>query len=197
MSDDLLSLLRRATAAQHARLDGALDFAPERLDRARYTRFLRATAELVLPLEEALAALPAFNARLPDAARRRKRALLEADLAALGADAPLAPAAVPAIGDEAAAFGAAYVLEGSMLGGAVLSRSLGPGLGLSREHGLAYLVAYGPELGAMWQRFTTALRALGDELDASGRDRLVHTAGAVFDAFYAHFAERHVLTVHG
>lgn len=194
---DILSALRRETAALHARLDGALDFAPSRLDRARYGRFLHATAELVDPLEQALGAAPGFAELLPDRARRVKRALLDQDLAALGVGEPVVPASVPPLPDAAAAFGAAYVLEGSMLGGAVLARSLGPSLALSREQGLAYLTAYGPELSAMWQHFVAALSAFGAELDGGARTRLVSSACAVFDAFYTHYAHRGVLVAHG
>jgi heme oxygenase (biliverdin-IX-beta and delta-forming) len=193
---DILLTLRRETAPQHARLDGALDFSPARLDRARFGRFLHATAELVGPLEQALDAVPDFAARLPDRERRAKRALLTRDLSALGVSEPVVPAAVPPLTDAAAAFGAAYVLEGSMLGGAVLAKSLGPSLALSREQGLAYLTAYGPELSGMWQRFVVALSAYGAELDGGARARLVASACAVFDAFYTHYAHRGVLVAH-
>jgi heme oxygenase (biliverdin-IX-beta and delta-forming) len=194
---DILSALRRETASLHARLDGALDFSPARLDRARYGRFLHATAELVGPLEEALAAAPGFAERLPDRARRVKRPLLDQDLVALGASEPVIPAPVPPLADAAEAFGAAYVLEGSMLGGAVLAKSLGPSLALSREQGLAYLTAYGPELSAMWRGFVAALSAFGAELDDTAHARLVSSACAVFEAFYAHYAHKGVLATHG
>jgi heme oxygenase (biliverdin-IX-beta and delta-forming) len=194
---DILSALRRETAPLHARLDGALDFSPARLDRARYGRFLHATAELLDPLEQALAAAPDFGAHLPDRELREKRALLARDLTALGVCDPVVPAAVPPLADAAAAFGAAYVLEGSMLGGAVLAKSLGPSLALSREQGLAYLTAYGPELGVMWQRFVAALTAFGAELDDGARARLIASARAVFDAFYTHYAHKGVLATHG
>jgi heme oxygenase len=54
--------------------------------------------------------------------RRRGDAILK-DLEALGSDLPQ-PTAPPAFGTPAAVLGGIYVLEGSRLGGALLSRSL-------------------------------------------------------------------------
>jgi heme oxygenase len=46
--------------------------------------------------------------------------------------------------------GAVYVLEGSMLGGRVLSRHFGESLGLTAQHGLRFFSGYGASMASMW-----------------------------------------------
>jgi heme oxygenase len=83
---------------------------------------------------------------------------LRRDLEALGCGSeqidalPLCARAGALAAGEAAALGSLYVLEGSTLGGRVISRAL------SREPwfpqgGLAYFDPYGPHTGAMWLAF--------------------------------------------
>lgn len=105
---------------------GSFDLA----NRDSYATFLTAHAK-ALPAAEAILAttpgLPAFRPRTP---------LLAADLAALGIPMPTPlPFSLP--GGDAAAWGALYVVEGSRLGGTLLSRSVAngwPSAYLSAKH---------------------------------------------------------------
>lgn len=111
--------LRAATCEAHERLDARFS----RFDLSRpgdYQAFLLAQAGAFLPMEAALDAAGAERVVADWTERRRAGALL-ADLAALGVPAP-SPVAVPDLDSEAAILGAAYVLEGSRLGGAILLR---------------------------------------------------------------------------
>ncbi len=117
--------LRAATAASHTRLDalfGGFDLGV----RDEYCRFLLAHAAAALSLEAALDA-GGMHALLPDWPQRQRASALRADLDALGVTSPPALPASPLHGDGAL-WGAAYVLEGSRLGGAVLARRLAAGL---------------------------------------------------------------------
>jgi heme oxygenase len=112
--------LRSATAPDHEAVDAAFAIF-DLSDRDQYRRFLLAHARAVFAVEGALT----------DADRAvawsSRRAMIERDLVAMGAAAPLAMAlALP--GDAAAAWGMAYVLEGSRLGGRLLARRVGAGL---------------------------------------------------------------------
>jgi heme oxygenase len=112
--------LRAETRGEHDAVDavyGALDLA----DATDFRRFLQAHARALLPLETALDEAGAARV-LPDWPDRRRSAALLADLRALGETAPR-PEPAPALNGEAAVWGAAYVLEGSRLGGRVLSRT--------------------------------------------------------------------------
>lgn len=110
--------LRSESGPAHDRVDAA--YGAFRLDqRDDYAAFLAAHAR----------ALPAAEAALhahPDLPPWRERArLLAADLADLGR---AMPAPLPfTLADDAAAWGALYVTEGSRLGGTVLARAVAEG----------------------------------------------------------------------
>ncbi|KRR13217.1 hypothetical protein CQ12_31535 [Bradyrhizobium jicamae] len=119
-SPTLRSILRDATAAEHARLDaqlGALDLCKA----AEYCRFLEINAAALLPLEQSLVRASVRDI-LPDwHDRARSRAILR-DLARLGGTPRLLNA--PALPDRFAVLGTLYVLEGSRLGAAYLLRKI-------------------------------------------------------------------------
>jgi heme oxygenase len=118
-SDSARFRLRSATQASHERVD--LLFSRADLgDRESYGRFLTAQAAAHVPIERALTLADAATL-LADWPQRRRASLLIADLTAL--DLPVPPgAAVPEFNHPAAVLGAMYVLEGSRLGGSILSR---------------------------------------------------------------------------
>ncbi|MBE7184236.1 MAG: biliverdin-producing heme oxygenase [Methylobacterium mesophilicum] len=120
MSPSAHTALRARTAAAHEAIDGA--FARFSLaERESYRHFLLAHARVLFTLEamlEGQAGLPLWRSR---------RAALDADLRDLGAVRP-EPLPVEPIAGEAALHGVLYVLEGSRLGGRLLSRQVGEGL---------------------------------------------------------------------
>lgn len=130
--------LRAGTAEAHERVDAAFA-AFDLTDRERYAAFLRAHAEVLLPIEDALPG----ERIVADWEERKRGALLREDLAFLrppassrhpseswdlGPDIDSAAASDPSLrwGDEkdAALAGALYVLEGSRLGGRFIARQL-------------------------------------------------------------------------
>ncbi len=116
----LVAALRSATKADHERLDGLF----ERFDLGdaqAYRRFLIAHARALPAAEAAIAVDPPLDGWQPRAA------LLAADLNELGVASP-SPLTGFDLPDEAARWGAIYVLEGSRLGGALLSRRVAAGL---------------------------------------------------------------------
>ncbi|MBC3943268.1 biliverdin-producing heme oxygenase [Sphingomonas albertensis] len=118
MTDGLSTVarLRAATASDHDAVDagfGRYDLS----DADGYRAFLIAHAR-------ALPAVEAWLEGIPDLAAVRSRSeALAADLAALGEEMP-APMAFDLAPSEAAGWGAMYVVEGSRLGGIMLSRSV-------------------------------------------------------------------------
>jgi len=131
--------LRAGTAAAHERVDAAFAGFDLR-DRDSYAAFLRAHAEVVLPLEEALDDAGAERIA-PDWPERKRGALLREDLAFLRKAVRPEPVEgrlatsdevdgeppfdrLRANGGIAALAGALYVLEGSRLGGRFLARQV-------------------------------------------------------------------------
>lgn len=177
MTADVLSSLRFAlrdgTRSAHERLDAmaaGFDLSLE----SDYGAFLSWHARLVPELENRLTANGV--ARLfPDWTERRRADRLTADLGHLGLEPP--PAYVVAPGErDAHLVGAAYVLEGSRLGGAVLSKTVAPAL---RGVATGYL-DHGTGL-KLWPRFVDRLNRI--ELSGAETQAAISAANSVFAAF--------------
>lgn len=161
--------LKAATSHAHERLDARFsrfDLA----DPADYRAFLLAQAGAFLPVEAALEAA-GVQAVILDWPQRRRSEALRADLAALGLKVPpFVP--ISEIEGEAAILGAAYVLEGSRLGGQLLMNQV------PSAWPAAFLRAGNPKL---WRAFVTNL----DQRLSSPTDVALASAAAssVFEAF--------------
>jgi heme oxygenase len=116
--------LRRATADAHATVDGLFSHV-DLASASGYRAFLAAQATAHLPVEAALDAAGAERV-FADWPQRRRAALLRADLEELGG--AIEPGPAPLLTDAAEIAGAAYVIEGSRLGGVLLRRSVGADL---------------------------------------------------------------------
>ncbi|HEX2826945.1 MAG TPA: biliverdin-producing heme oxygenase [Burkholderiales bacterium] len=174
---NLLSLLRERTRAPHARLDAALDFAVSGLTPDRYAAFLRGVLAVVAPLENALARWPV----LPDGPPRAER--VRSDLARLGIEERDADFLVPTPTELAEAYGCAYVLEGSSLGGLVLARSVEENLG--SDFPTSYLRLREPGTGRKWREWLERLDAWSATASKDDADAACGMAAATFDAYTA------------
>lgn len=165
VSMSLRSALRVQTADCHAAVDTL--FGSFNLSRTHdYKAFLRAHARVVPAIEHALEN-GGIGRLLPDWPERRRAHLLAADIRELDDRLPvLLPQ--PALRSEAAVWGAAYVLEGSKLGGALLAKVVPDYLPNS------YLSPQGPK-GAM--------RLFKDRLDASNVEDPNAAVAAARDVF--------------
>lgn len=135
--------LREATAAKHEALDQALSHALN--GRDGYVRFLRGTLRVLSANESALDALEGLELKARIEA-------LQQDLEELSAASSIDPSAsVPK--DPAQSWGAAYVIEGSGLGGLVLAkRAAELGIGATR-----YLTLRGSQTMASFRAFVARL----------------------------------------
>lgn len=104
------------------------------------------------------------------------------DLAAVGA-APLSLDFVaPVIDTEAKLWGYLYVKQGSMLGGALMSKNLNRTMGLKPGADQRFFAGYGPETGARWKNFIENLFRRASNLSEL---EIVEMAGASFQAIAA------------
>jgi len=177
----LLAEVRAATREAHERVERQLDL-ERHATVERYRAFVRATCAVVRPLEASLTGWlgPVFAA--PEPGSRVDR--LIADLSHLGASPPADATGLLAARSMADAFGAAYVLQGSLLGGAVITRIIRTRLGVE-DDGTAYLRLYGDGLSRAWRQFVSALDAFGTQRSDEERREVLTAAARTFDAFAA------------
>ena len=97
------------------------------------------------------------NNDVPDFDLRRKADSLASDIEILGGVLPKLAATdhLPAITNHQEALGALYVIEGSTLGGQIISQMIGRQLNLNE--GLSFFKSYGEQTLVMWQRFQAFL----------------------------------------
>jgi heme oxygenase len=188
----LPDILRGATRTLHLRIEQRLNVERGRWTRDRYAGFLKGTLAVVAPTEVSIERhlRPYFDASEGPAAASHR---LARDLDALGAD-PVPPRleSLPDIASPAHAFGAAYVLEGSRLGGQLVARALKRRLDLDERH-LTYLAANAAAVGARWRAFRDSLEAYGRTADRRTVAVVADTAVATFAAFDEAFTREGVL----
>ncbi|MEI8209163.1 MAG: biliverdin-producing heme oxygenase [Methylococcales bacterium] len=180
MNDERLITLRNATGPLHKRLETNLNLLSPSFSRMDYLRLVRAFWGYYRPLEASLIGVPELHDWLPDIAMRSKLPLLAADLKALGVDGDVLDRLsicheLPACTDLTTALGCLYVLEGSTLGGQVISRHLKDLFNLNAENGAAFFTGYGEQTGSMWQTFKAVLMVATVDEDA-----LIHAACETF-----------------
>ena len=153
---DLLAELRARTAEAHTRLEHDLDLLREPLQMQHFIHLLERFHGFHAVWEPRVARMLSKEAAFLTPRRRTHRAAQ--DLMALGhskrdiAELPLCLAAARLVSSPAAAIGSLYVLEGSTLGGQIISRRLQSAYWLPLD-GLGYFDPYGPATVTMWRHF--------------------------------------------
>ncbi len=174
----LRSILRDATAADHARLDATLG-AHDLCTVPGYRRFLEINAAALLPLERSLEQA-GVRTVLPDWDDRARSDAILSDLARLGGRAN--PLDAPELAGRSAMLGTLYVLEGSRLGAAYLLRTV-KACSDPLISGTTDFLGHGTGRH-FWPQYLAVLEAHADEL---AEDDVVRSARAAFDLF-AHAA---------
>jgi heme oxygenase len=180
LESDVLAQLRAATAQAHRELEQQVDIPQVCQSREKYERLLVDFLGFFEPLEAVLQQVSGWKERGFDWGERAKAGMLREDLQALGfsadeiANLPRC-ADLPEPATIAEAFGCAYVLEGSTLGGrhivSILAKSDMPA---EARH---YFSSYGEHVGLRWREFLAMLNGF-DPREAEGMVRL---AGQTFE----------------
>ena len=191
-SDSALTELRLSTRDDHAHVERILRLTqPMSLERYAivmlgFDAFLRAWEPLVQD---------AMPRRLQQWFRARWRGgFASADVEWLRSAGVLAAPTTTAQGipsipmrDLPEVMGSLYVIEGSALGGRVITPQLKTTLGLEPGHGASYFHGFGGATGSMWTDFrAVASIEIGDSSGA--RARACGSAGSTFGALIEHFA---------
>lgn len=165
--ETLLERLRTETAESHRGLEDRLDLLALPADEAHFIGVLKGFLAFHLAYEPAAARHPDFAAFTAD---RHRLPQLREDLAALGVPAAEIEAVAPEaraahlFDDAARGWGSLYVVEGSTLGGAVITKALAGTPWLPAD-GLTYFSPYGRETGRMWNGFRACFLAGTQSLD--------------------------------
>ncbi len=173
-----LTALRERTRDLHAGLEARLQLAMPGAGRSQYAAHVAAMWGWMQPIEARLWTRDCWPAGIEPAARNGKCAWLQQDMQAASEDGFLTAGTVRRcvraedFSTSAARFGWAYVIEGSMLGGAVLHRRLGARLA---PWPMRYLQGYGRDAGARWRAF---LDTLERELDTPAQREAAAVAAA-------------------
>lgn len=184
----LLTRLRSATADSHQHLEEVVDIASACSHPDSYRRLLLKFLGFHRWMEPVMEELLGGNEFGYRPEERRKSGWIESDLRELGVDLQevrLEPCAargeVPELRTVAAAWGGAYVMEGSTLGGRhILSM-------LEKETWLPMTVrrffrGYGDLTSAHWKGFIGALEAFGATSGGAAREQVLDGAVATFAA---------------
>jgi heme oxygenase len=182
----ILEELRTHTASAHRELEEKVRIEDATRDRESYRQLLERFFGFHRPMDDRIAAAFADVERDYDAGARRKSIWLMEDLGNLGVSKEQIAAlevcsTLPDTDSLARAYGCAYVLEGSTLGGRHISRMLDESpvaAGLPRR----FFESYGSAVGERWKEFCASLdRFAGENPGAS--PEIVGAAQSTFTCF--------------
>lgn len=193
-SASLRDEIRAATHAEHEDLESHIDLMRPDFELKEYACLLQKYHVFYHALERFLlgrAAQPSEFARFY-CRDRLKACWLVSDLKALGvevdapADAHLQERLAALFASEQGLLGALYVIEGSMLGGSVMSKQFRKRFDLTPETGLMFFTGYGSDTREKW---LAMLGLLGQfDHDPAARRETVEGARSMFRLFKEHLA---------
>ena len=182
----------------HERVEHAVALPARLRSEASYAELLTRFYGLCAPFEVELQRAAAEESIAPelvglDLASRCRASRIVDDLRVLGWN-DEAVAAIPRLeeppmlSDAASVYGCLYVLEGSTLGGQVISREVELRLGLTPQHGCWFFAGYGEQTRPMWTSFCRQLTAFA-EANPTTHDAIVAAAAETFACFETWAAE--------
>jgi len=186
--------IRDATRAEHDDIENRMDLMRADFDLKDYGSLLRRYHAFYDAFERFLLARAALASRFAEfyCRDRLKAPWLVSDLKSLGfdtaarADAELAERLAALFPGEQRLLGALYVIEGSMLGGSVLSKQFRKRFDLAPESGLMFFTGYGADTREKW---LALLRILGQfDHDPVARRETIEGARDMFRLFSEHLA---------
>ena len=177
------TVLRAATAEAHAALEEAPCLRRLFADDVSGADLAEVLGRF-LPVYRALEARLLHGEPAASLSYASRVRLLAEGLNVLGAPAPPSDWAIPELDQEAARWGALYVIEGATMGGQVIQRQLVSRLG---SGALSFFVPYGTEVGERWRSFLTRME--NSLASPSALEEAKTSALAVFGLFHRALTE--------
>jgi heme oxygenase len=184
----LLATLKTETTESHAGLEASMDVFRKVKSVEDYRSLLSRFFTLYEPLEARLAGAMQWESAGWNFMERRKTLWLRQDLETLGVSAAEWESwarcdQLPELNDAGAALGSLYVLEGSTLGGQMISRRFQQTLGIAPTTGGAFFHGYGEETGRNWRAFGQWAETQNVEAKGALTQPAVRAARETFDTF--------------
>lgn len=181
----ILNRLREVTRPDHERLESRIDLLGRAWSASKYQQLLEKFYGFYSVIEPPLFAHPEWQEMNIGIEKRHKTPMLHTDLICLGLDDNEVNALprcenAPLSRGFAQALGSAYVLEGSTLGGQIITRHMKRELDIQPECGGAFFHSYGVDVGPMWREFVEVLNSY--PLTDDEQDALLQTARETFCA---------------
>jgi heme oxygenase (biliverdin-IX-beta and delta-forming) len=178
-NDSILVQLKSRTAHQHQATESTVDLMRPDYTLEDYGKLLVRFYSFYKSYEEKMTAALAKNPIELNHAERLNTPKLITDLKSLGMNddeiANVKPfSEVPNLDSKERIFGSLYVIEGSTLGGQVISRHLKQQFNLDETNGAMFFSGYGKETGKMWNGYREAVTNFAE----SGADAEEIIAGA-------------------
>ena len=183
--------LKRATAAEHERLEARLALTSDAVSLGDYVYYLACTYGYYAAGEPVLMRSEYLDGLGIERLSFAKLDALADDLAFFGKSAPSAPAAAAYVPPQAAVpelLGCSYVLEGAALGGVVLYRHFEKRFGVSLGNGASFFYGNGRMTARRWADFVEVLDRVA--LTSAEQGACVEAARATFQRMDAWFAEK-------
>jgi heme oxygenase len=190
LSLDFLNTLKSQTAVAHKRLEhlpvSSSILSPE-MKTEDYAYYLKLMYDVHYDVEENI--FPLLSRNIHDLTERKKKHLIEEDLAFLNYNKPLPS---PVFNTENTtipfALGILYVVEGSSLGGRFILKNIETIKGLDEGKGVSYFTGYDNKTGSHWKSFLNALTEYQEENNCE--DEIIKGAIYAFDCIHDHFVKK-------
>lgn len=180
----IIQKLRDATKSAHKNLDEHLYPVIKNIHTAEdYVFLLKVFYAFFKPVYNSIENLLGTQ-QLPDIESRRKPYWLLDDLQTMGINQSGYHSCnnIPSITSAAQAWGALYVLEGSSMGGTVITRVIKAGLAWQDETAFTFFKAYEERNAEKWQRFLSYLE--DDKDNNEHTDELINAGMETFELFH-------------
>jgi heme oxygenase (biliverdin-IX-beta and delta-forming) len=161
-NESILARLKSRTAHQHQATEATVDLMRDDYTLEDYRNLLVRFYSFYKPFEAKMSENLAANSVEFNHHERLNTPKLIADLTSLGmSENDLSQvesfADVPKLDSKERIFGSLYVIEGSTLGGQVISRHLKQKFDIDETNGAAFFSGYGKDTGKMWNGYREAV----------------------------------------
>ncbi len=192
-NDSILAQLKARTAHQHSQTEDGVDLMRDDFTLDEYRKLLVRFYSFYKSYEEKMHEALRQNPLEFNHSERLNTPKLIADLTSLGmSESDISQIEtsgdLPALDSGERIFGSLYVIEGSTLGGQVISRHLKQKFDLDETNGAAFFSGYGKDTGKMWNGFRESITAFA--ADDVNKEEIIAGAIETFEKIGKSLANR-------